>query len=689
MLDFLSEVEFELAPEVSVGKLTSMIKDKKVELRKVTREIDALPVDEDEDGDVETLEGPRPDDEPSDEKAPTVPGEIESSGSIQLDSPTPDDSTSAELLERRRERLQAAIKELTAKRKEVLKDDRPRLTRRRDNLRQMKRFSDSLDDVAKNQFDPYFTTARRSFEKFIQNYASGTSDNLQEDTLKRLQVLGEEMSSLGDPSARRSAGRVGSLLEWLENAKQATPLVTAIRRDFSLPNVYLNISSGLLNTVAQQSDTDTRVIDENVKGRLIRGYATTTSNVSLDLLDDPNQVNVSIHLQGQVSSATRFRERKWYGFIDAGGNFEGRRSLYANIGGLFSGDPRVNANMAADFRGLTTRSALVQRIAFKQFYEDKLQNDADTAFAVEAEAFEQFDQLTDEAVAEGQDALFELNERAVDFASWIPDFYVRSSSNWIEAVGKKASIGTLAAPNLPQATTVPADIVVRLHDSLLSNFVDPIFAGKTFTNEELAAEAADLFGTEPQGLAADEEEDDESFSITFDNVRPIQFEFDGDSLTVSVSGKRFGQADRTINAGLQIRVRFKIQQTSSGLKLVRDGDAEIELTDPEKKDAKIFAFKSFLEDKLNSDAASSETNSIDLPANLLPVDDIEALKDSKIARDLKLVECKTESGWLYLAWRHAPGTWAVPMDLSAIWPELGPEPAPAAEPKQSVISLDE
>ena len=532
---------------------------------------------------------------------------------------------------------------------------------------------------------------KRSF----QTYANGTADNLQEDMLRRMETLAEELPKLGLPNERRSAGQVGNLLKWLENSKQVPSLVSAIRRDYSLPNLYLNVSSNLVNQAAARSSVDRRVLDENIDGRLIRGYATTSTNVSLALQDDPNQVHLSINLQGNISSNTRFRERKFYGFVNANGQLAGSRSIYANIGGLFAGAPCVDANVGANLAGFTANLDLIQRLAYKTFYEGKAKADAGASDRAKMEAFEQFDSQTTEAVTAGQDALADARGRASDYAAWIPDLFLRSTTNFIEAVGQMDSAGTLGAPNYPAASAVPADVIVRLNDSLLSNLADPIFAGKTFSNEELAAKAAELTGEVPEGLATEDGDgagEDESFTITFDSVRPIQFEFDGNTVTVSISGKKFAQEERTINAGLQIRVRFKIKRTADGLQLIRDGLAEIDYTEPDKKDAKIVAFKSFLEDKLNSEA--NKTNAIDLPPNLLPIDQVDALKSSKIARELQLVQCSIDDGWFYLGWRHMPGSWGsmgYMSELPAIWNEdiVTKYETNSIEQPQSILSTPE
>ena len=681
LMEFIESVEFARAPEVSVGKLSSMITAKKKELLAITRKIDALPEEE--------TEGPGPDDEDN-------PVTLEDADSETLeDGPVPDDSTDLEYLEKQQAKIKAVLKEISVRRKEVLKVDRPRLLERRDTLGKMREFSLRFEDVASKQFDPYFVSAASSYETFVQTYANGTADNLQENMLRRMETLAEELPQLGLPNERRSAGRVGNLLQWLENSKQVPSLVSAIRRDYSLPNLYLNVSSNLINQAAAQTSVDRRVLDENIDGRLIRGYATTTTNVSLELQDDPNQAHLSIHLQGNISSNTRFRERKFYGFVNANGQLEGRRSLYANIGGLFAGDSNVYANVGADFLGLTTKCDLIQRLAYKQFYKGKAKADAGASDRAEVEAFGQFDSQTAESVAEGQGALANARGRATDYAAWIPDLFLRSTTNFIEAVGKMESAATLAAPNYPAAGTVPADVIVRLHDSLLSNLVDPIFAGKTFSNEELAAKAAELTGEVPEGLATEDGDgagEDESFTITFDSVRPIQFEFDGNMVTVSVSGKRFAQEERRIDAGLQIRVRFKIKRTADGLQLIRDGLAEIDYTEPDKKDAKTVAFKSFLEDKLNSEA--NKTNAIDLPPNLLPIDQVDALKSSKIARELQLVQCSIDDGWFYLGWRHMPGSWGsmgYATQLPAIWNEdiVTEYETNSIEQPQSILSTPE
>ena len=72
MKEYLRNIQFELAPEISVGKMESMIRDVQKEIDKVVEKIDAMPI------------SPEPDDDDSDESDPPTP---EPDDSLSLNSP--------------------------------------------------------------------------------------------------------------------------------------------------------------------------------------------------------------------------------------------------------------------------------------------------------------------------------------------------------------------------------------------------------------------------------------------------------------------------------------------------------------------------------------------------------------------------------------------------------------------------
>ena len=651
VISHLDEIKFELAPEISVGKMDSLIRGLSAQVDAIQNEIDAMPLeseDEDEEGEIELNEGDR---------------EIEIP--FNLRSPEPDNGRrTADELEEELEKLESQLDELKSQRREIAEKDKPRQSERRKTFLQLRKFEDNFIKASKTQLDPYFVSAAASYERFVRSYFYGTSDNLQEDYLKRLEALEANLLEIDGPNSRTAAGELGDILRWLENANQIPHLVTAIRARYSNPNVYISFSSNLLNQVGSQSVNESRYIRQNVGGRLVRGTATTSAQVSVELQDDPNQINASIHLLGSVNSNTYVEQGKIRVFAGVGGQLEGRRSIFANIGGLYASDPEVAANMKSTFQGTNSCLKLVNKIAGQKFEEARASGERSSSCDAEEELLETFGGQTDEPIESGQAALNKAQNQFSANSARIPELYARSFPSEIMLVGKKSSISTIAAQGAPMPPNLTADVSVRLHDSMLSNLVDKTFSGKTFTDKELAGEIGAIFGQSPGSLAgdaedkdadgedADGEEKDESFSITFATVRPIQFEFENNGFRVVVSGRRFAQGDKRINEGLKISLRFRIKRIDGKLKFVRDGKAEIEYLDKDYT-PKAVAFRSVLDGKLNPKEGADQI-SVDLPDNLLPVDSVEALKESDVANRLRLVQCRAEQGWLYLGWNYQP-----------------------------------
>lgn len=654
----LDEVNFELAPEISVGKMTSMIRGVNAELLEVVRAIDALPFESEANDDGEQ-EAENQDDKPQDSENANQ-------------QPQPDDSEpTRDDLEKQRKKLEARIAELKQQRADVLKLDKPRQTARASSFNQLRKYEANFATVGEKMGDPYFVSAAMAYERFMLSFFYGTSDNLQEEFLKKLELLESDLLQIDGPDARIFAGKVGDHLRWMENTNQIPHIVTAIRAKYSLPNMFVSISGGLLNQIGAQSVSESKCLNENIDGRLVRGTLYTNANVAIELQNDPNQVHASIHLTGSMSTQTYIDQGKIRAFANTSGQLEGRRSIYANIGGLYANAPIVAANIQAIFKGTSSQFRFVDRIATKKFNEVKRKTESGAARRAEDELIEKFQKQTDEAVGKGMGEIMEAQKKIIVRTNVLPEVYIRSFYSEIMAIGKKSSISSLAAQTKPANFAMPADVLVRVHDSMPTNFLDKIFSGKTFSNEELAEEFGSISGESPETLQDKPGAGkDESFSITFANIRPIQIEFENNGFRVVVSGRRFAQGDKKINEGLKIILRFKVMRVDGKLKLVRDGEAEIDyLPDAPKRPATV-AFRSFLIGKLNPQDDVEELE-LELPDNLIPIDEVEALQDSKVAKAMLLTQCRAENGWLYLGWKYQEGVTYSNLiyDIPAIWSE--------------------
>ena len=671
--EYLRDLQIELAPEVSVSKMDSMLRDVQKEIDGVVERIDAIPIspgpDEDESDDSDT---PEPDD---DENALSLsPSKDELTAKILGgNGPSEDNSEDTlEELEKEQELLEAKKDALSKRRKTIRTADLPRLRARRSIALQLQEYEQIFEEYAQQHGDPYYVIATESLGEFSRSFVRGTSGNLQEDTLKRLAEVEKDLMEINDPEeARTASGRLGDSLRWLDEAGQAPALVTAIRTRYSNPNAYLSIKGSLLNELASQTVSDRSPVRQNTFGRLVRGCAETNGRVTVQLIDDPNQVQARIRLDATVASGVYIQQGKVQVFTNAYGTLAADREVYFALGGVNWSDVDVSANFQTLFAGTNSKFNLVNRIAENAFDKSQARANEKTRQQAEEKGLEEFNEQTIKPLVEANQQLLKFQKKALQNSSKLPSISLNSTSEQVNVVVKQDSSATLAAPNYPSNFGVNAQVQVRLNDTLASNYLAPMFSNKTFTNEELAEQIADITGEAPPGLTGENEDGEpaEEFSISFTRVRPIQVEFEGQKIRLVVSGRKFSQGGQEINAGMKIIITFKVQDDNGQLKFGRDGKVEFEFLNPSRTTPALIAFRRLLDENLNKNLDTDDTQT-DVPKNFIPVDQVPELEDSPIAKKLRLVQFRSDQGWLYIGWNveSNPGdSFGWNYDLPAIW----------------------
>jgi len=620
---YLKDFKIEVSPEISVEKIDSMIRDVRNDINQVVEKIDAIPITPEPDDEDESADD-QEDESTENGLSLSTPKNDELSGQLVIgDGPSEDDGEETlQELEGQLETLEAKKNVLSDRRKKALKADRPRLVQRARNVRQLRKYEAAFDALAHQHGDPYFVIAANSLHDFSVSYLNGTSGNLQENMLSRLEDVRENLRDINDPAAARTAsGELGDSLRWLDDAGQASALVTAVRTKYSNPNAYLSIHGNLIGDLVAQPISDRSPIRQNVFGRLVRGCAETNGNVWLQLIDDPDQVQAQLHLNANVASGAFVQQGKVQVFTNSYGTISADRRVLIGLDGVRWNDTQIDANFQSAFAGTNSKFGLVNRIAEKAF--SKNQSRAD-----------------DHAEQQAKDRAQETD-------------------------------ATLAAPDHPQNFGVNPAIGVQIHDTLLSNYLDPLFSGKTFTSAELREQIAKLAGQVPEKTPQENADGEpaEDFSIGFTRIRPIQLEFEDQKVRVIVSGRKFAQGDNQINAGMKIIMEFKVHDDNGKLKFGRDGKVRFEFLDPKRTTPALVAFRRFLDEKLN-DKMAAEDNQKEIPANLIPFELVPELADRPLAKKLRLVQFRSDHGWLYLGWNQesSPGEsrgWIY--DLPAIW----------------------
>lgn len=649
-IKFLSDLEFELPPEVSTGKIRSMITDEQKLLEDVIDKIDALPLatpeeDSDDDEDDIVLD-------------------------IQLSPPGPDndDEEDLESLEARKEAIEGRVKELTRKFREVRKADNPRQLRRRTAGIELLRVQRRFRSLAKKETGPSFAAAKSAIDRFADAYVFGTEDNIQQEYLERVKELAKLIPDLDNANARNSHAKLGDILQWLEDRQQLRDLCVAIRRRYSNPNAYVSISSRMINSVASQTSGEYDRVAEDFLGRFARGLSYTNTTVNVVPTDDPDQVRASILLGGTLSTDTYIRELSFRINSSASGHLSARRDLYANLNGLWASKSSADASIATQYGGISSNLRLIQKFAAKSFAKEKGRADAESTRRAKDRLQTRFDSETSELIDDGISQIESIAEQARAFASFLPHMFLRSFSDRVEAVAKKDTRIALGATVNPTFRTAGSDVQLKLHDSMLSNYLDLFFAGRKFSQSDLMNEFKELAGDVELFPAAegedDGEEEVEEFSITFPKVRPIQVKFNDNRIGVTITGTQFEQGDNKISTRLEISVSLKVVNRDGKLFAIPAGDPTVELSTDEEPGAESITVAKILEKRLKEGFEESGDKGFELPPNLLP--EIPQLESVDVIKSLQLGLFELKDGWLYLGWNYRGGS----VNTPAIWKEF-------------------
>lgn len=542
-------------------------------------------------------------------------------------------------------------------------------------LTRLREISRALSDKNLKLNDPYFASTQIAVDRLIRMFFYATDENAEKTFDRELNIIRTHFDSLADPAARGKHALVGNSLGWMQSTQQLPNVISVIRAKHSLPNFYANVSSNLINQIASRPIQQTQRVNEMVLGRLIRGLAHTSGSVSMDLIDDPNQANISIHMLANLSSDTHSGQGTITAYTQSGGTLEARRSVFANVAGFFAQDAYAAANVGSSYLGVNKTLKIINKIAYKTYLRDKTRAEGIAAGRAEKRVLNQFTEETDNALAQGDEKFAELVARVEPYAKLIPEAFLRTTYSDLIVTAHKANQFDLAANDTPAPSFVHPDLGIQLHETFLTNYLTPLFSGKTMSNQDMADRVLEFGGTPPAGLEPEKESD--QFSITFATVQPIKIELDGDRLGVSIFGRRFSQAGRVIRAGLIITLRFKIVRENGALYLVKDGESEIEYGENVVKTARVATFKNFLQEKLNETGANDVK--IELPPNLIPLDDLGIDDHNDILKNLKLVQFSSSNGWLQVGWGYHPGQSSFSTDTPSIEESINIQAIPQTE----------
>ncbi|HUP77495.1 MAG TPA: hypothetical protein VM260_02970, partial [Pirellula sp.] len=141
----------------------------------------------------------------------------------------------------------------------------------------------------------------------------------------------------------------------------------------------------------------------------------------------------------------------------------------------------------------------------------------------------------------------------------------------------------------------PTGITVQLHESAITNLLDPVLAGRVLKSSELnsmAGQFGDSFG---KGLA--QQKDEEPWAVAMANYHPVEIELDDSLITFRIRTNKLDRGGQSLDQPSSIEASYKIALNNGAIQLERQGDVKIDFSGKQQRGARAVMLRSFLRKK--------------------------------------------------------------------------------------------
>ncbi|MEN6451787.1 MAG: hypothetical protein ABFC96_14955 [Thermoguttaceae bacterium] len=393
----------------------------------------------------------------------------------------------------------------------------------------------------------------------------------------RLDRLAKSLEAYETKPTTEDALVISETVRFLESARQAPRLVEAIANELVRPNVFAELSPELVGAGIAEHVDDTMPVEDCILGTMIHGTARTIGETHTVLASNPN-VGV---LETLFCGTTHSNNVGYHGritiFSNATVSLSARKQLCIDANGL-SARPAVScADVSTDICDIQSCKGrrMIERMAWKKTYKLKPQAEWIAARHAEERLNERIDARAEESIEKANEKYVEKFRRPFSERKLFPqELRFSTTSDAFKVTGLQAGGGKVAAPSAPPASTAQgADMVLRLHESMVNNLAFDALAGRTIYEEKVQAMAVNLLGRLPDKMKGDD--DGKPWAITFAPRQPISVSFLDNGFRVTIRGAKYFKGEEGYPA-MNVSANYKIEKSPAGqFRVVRQGGLDV------------------------------------------------------------------------------------------------------------------
>ena len=512
---------------------------------------------------------------------------------------------------------------------------------------------DKLQEVAKQFFNghpgleyPEFARVRETLRAYVIASQWADSGKSAENLAAQMKALADTLDKYNSEPTTKRAAELATLLDWLDQLDCLPTLTDEIRSFYDQPNVKLRVSESLLSRRFAQGVNEPISINEMILGTRVTGYGTTTGTITADIVPCETAARIDIVFRGTTTTRTVGRQKPVTIHSTGTTVLEARKPLFVYPRSVSTSPAKATAQTNTRISSIVPDRRLgrriVERVAWKRAGTQKPATERVAAARAARRLERQIEQQSADLLTRAQQMLRDQLKGPINRRGLIPeDIRTKSRSDCLLVMATQASASQLSATNQPPEFCPEDGVVAQVHESAFNNTAEKALAGLTLTDERIAELTKELTGSVPEELEISEDRD--PWSISFDWQQPVTVEFDNESLTIAIRGRKFTSGDNTLRKVMEMSATYTMKATPDGVRLNRVGDIDVRFPN-NREGARLRAldrvFMTLMQNKFRGVFKPEiQGEGFQLPGRFSEVGTI------------RLNDLKSDGGWLSLGWK--------------------------------------
>jgi hypothetical protein len=540
---------------------------------------------------------------------------------------------------------------------------------------------------------------------------------------------------------RRGDGRQNSELNFDltmgDQYPQLKQLVADIRKQLSHPSLHVAVTEAFVNELGTLPINQSMQVRETILGAQMSGTSRAVGTTSVHLTADPNRISADYLLNSRVFSNNTGVRGKIVARTTSEADVSGIIKANVDATGLTVGPPRISADTDTHIDSVRANTLilpnLISRIATRAAHKQLPRAQEEASRKTEQRISQEFSKQAGERVARINQIFREKITPFLERRGDIKGLQFSSTDSSAHGSGRITDVWQVSTDSVPPPHGLSGPVIVRVHESLINNWLETELAGNILQvtgssfeyAEDLGLEgpnreecpedieiererekaSADKEENEPQENPDAEQTDDSATdstdglveekpipgtlppnSIRLANRCPIALSFDNDKIRVHAVIDHVNGAElkKQIDSPLEVSAVYRISRSPGTIALERIGRIEVNFFDPVKNNRYTsveFAAKSMLQRRVSYKVLRCRFNVTRIVDRFM---DRLLSKNTQLAklRDYEVTNVQSEQGWLTLSLNRK----ASPVVQQTGTPTLAPvivQPAAVAPAKVS------